>query len=112
MILDCKPFTILTNTPKFKLPNITKLTRTADPKDYMIKLDLTNCFFHIKLHNKTNHIFGIKCQNKYFAIKNLPQGLSVSPYLMERVMTNVINEMLKHLNVKIMIYLDYILLMG
>ena len=109
MILGFKPFT---KSPKFKLPNITKLTQTASPKDYMIKLDLTNGFFHIKLNNKTNNLFGIKCQNKYFIINNLPQGLSISPYLMQRVMVNVVNKILEYVNVKIMIYLDDILLMG
>lgn len=78
----------------------------------MIKLDLTNGFFHIKLNNKTNNLFGIKCQNKYFVINNLPQGLSVSPYLMQRVMTNVLNKMLNCINVRIMIYLDDVLLLG
>ena len=112
MILDFKPFTKLTKYPKFKLPNITKLTQMASPKDFMIKLDLTNGFFHIKLNNKTNNLFGIKCQNKYFTINNLPRGLSVSPYLMKRVMTNVLNKMLEFINVRILIYLDDVLLMG
>ena len=36
----------------------------------------------------------------------------VSPYLMQRVMNSVINKMLEHVKIKIMIYLDDILLMG
>lgn len=110
MILDFKPFTKKSNPPKFKLPNITKLTNLATNKDYMVKLDLTNGFFHIK--DPKTHVFGIKCKNKYFKIKALPQGLSVSPYIMQRVMNNAISTLLKDINVKIMIYLDDILLLG
>ena len=84
----------------------------ANKKDHMIKLDLTNGYFHIKLDPKTQSIFGIKCQNKYFSIKALPQGLSVSPYIMQRVMNNVVATLLKNVPVKILIYLDDILLLG
>ena len=112
MIMDFKPFTKETKSPPFKLPNIKKIIKTAGPQDYMIKLDLTNGFFHIHLHPKTRGLFGIKCQNKYYVINKLPQGLSVSPYIMQRVTNSILQTMLKHINVKILIYLDDILLVG
>lgn len=79
MIMDFKPFIKETKSPSCKLPNINKLTKLAGPSYYMIKLDLTNSFFHINLHQKTRGLFGIKCQNKYYVINKLPEGLSVSP---------------------------------
>ena len=104
MIMDFKPFTKLVNAPTFKLPNINKLVKRASPTDHMIKLDLTNGFFHINLHPKTCSLFGIKCKNKYYNITKLPQGLSISPYL--------ITALLKNICVKFLVYLDDIILLG
>ena len=41
----------------------------------MIKLDLTNEFFRINLHNTTCNLFGIKCKNKYYNIRDLGHPL-------------------------------------
>ena len=112
MIMDFKPFTKETNSPQFKLPNIRKLTKLASSTDHMVKLNLTNGFFHISLHQKTRGLFGIKCKNKYYVIKKLPQGLSVSPYIMQRVMSSILKTMLANINVKYLVYLDDILLLG
>ena len=86
MILDFKSFTKETKTPSFQLPNVNKVTQQCGKKDFMIKFDLTNGFFHINLHKEAQDLLGVKCQNKYYKIKKLPQGLSISPYLMQRVM--------------------------
>ena len=110
--MDFKPFTKETKSPPFKLPNIRKLTILAGPKDHMIKLDLTNGFFHIPLHQKTWGLCGVKCQNKYYVINKLPQGLSISPYIIQRVMSSILQTMLKNINVKTLIHLNDILLLG
>lgn len=78
----------------------------------MIKLDLTNGFFHIPLDSKTSNLFGIKCANQYYKITKLPQGLSVSPYIMQRVISSIISTLLKTLEVRFQVYLDDILIMG
>ena len=75
--------------------NIVNLAKLASPSDHMIKFDLTNSSFHISLHHKTRGLFRIKCQNKYYVINKLPQGLSVSPYIMQRVMSSLLQTMLK-----------------
>ena len=112
MIMDFEKFTKLTNALCFKLPNINKLVRTATKTDKLIKLDLTNLFILIPLHAKTKSMFGIKCQNKYFNIVKLPQGLSKSPYIMQRVMEGILLSLLKNIPVKFLVYLDDIVLMG
>ena len=112
MIMDFKPFTKLTNAPKFQLPNINKLILKSQPHDHMIKFDLINVFFHIPLDPKTSNLFGIKCQNNYYKITKLPQGLSVSPYIMQRVITSIIISLLSEINIRFLIYLDDILLLG
>ena len=112
MIMDFKPFTKLVNAPTFKLPNINKLVKRASPTDHMIKMDLTNGFFHINLHPKTCSLFGIKCKNKYYNITKLPQGLSISPYLMQCTMESIIAALLGNICVKFLVYLDDIILLG
>lgn len=112
MIMDFKPFTKETKSPPFKLTNINKLTKLAGLSEHMIKLDLTNGFFHINLHHETQGLFSIKCQNKYYVINKLPQGLSVSPCIMQRVMSSLLQAMFKNVNVKSLVYLDDILLLG
>ena len=56
-------------------------------------------------------MFGIKCQNKYFNIVKLPQELSISPYIMQRVMKGILHALLSSIHVKFLVYLDDIVLM-
>ena len=78
----------------------------------MAKLDLSNGFFHINLHASALKNVGIKCNNTYYKFKKLPQGLATSPYTMQRVMKSVLDALLTNINVKHIVYLDDILLIG
>jgi hypothetical protein len=112
MILDFSAFTQHLQAPHFDLPNVNTLFKKASNKDLMIKLDLTNGFFHIPLHSSAQTLMGIKCGKTYYKLKKLPQGLSTSPYLMQRTIKTIITTLLKDIKVKSLIYLDDILLMG
>lgn len=57
----------------------------------MIKLDLTNGFFHVPLHESAQTLVGVKCGKNFYKLKKLPQGLATSPYIMERTIVNYEN---------------------
>jgi hypothetical protein len=111
-IIDFSKVTPLVNSPKFTLPNVHKLFRKVKAGDHMGKLDLTNGFFHIPLCKQAQDLLGLKIGKQYYKFKRLPQGLSHSPYLMQRVMTSILTTLLKSVNVTFFLYLDDILLLG
>lgn len=96
MILDFSAFTQHIQAPHFDLPNVNTLFKKASSKD-LIKLYLTNGFFHILLHPSAQTLMGVKCGNSYYKLKKLPQGLSTSPYLMQRTIKTTL---LKDLKIK------------
>ena len=113
VLLDMSPLTGKVKAPSFKLPTINPIFPYAkDPSNFMVKLDLTNGFFHIKLSDKASKLLGVKCGGKYYSLRRLPQGLTTSPYIMQRVIKAVVGTLLEGLELKIAIYLDDILLVG
>ena len=76
------------------------------PEHFMIKLDITNGFFHLRLHPTAQDIIGIKCGNQYYKLNRLPHGLSLSPYNMQRTMNAVLKTLLNSIDVKYLVYLD------
>jgi hypothetical protein len=101
-----------TKTPSFTLPNVKKVFQWVREDDYMIKLDLSNGFFHIPLHPTASEQMGIKCGNKFYKLMRLPQGLCTSPYIMQRTMYKIFQTLVKPFDVKLLLYLDDLLIIG
>ena len=78
----------------------------------MIKLNLTSCLFHVKLNSITQRLFVIKCHNKYFKIKALPKRSEciALPNVQSHAKCIFRLFLIKDLDVKILNYLDVILL--
>ena len=112
IIIDLSKFTKLLTCPSFNLPKVSDVFRDVTDDDYLIKLDLTNGFFHVRLHEVASSLLGLRCGGQFYRLLRLPQGLSTSPYLMQRVMVNITRCLLGGLGVRSLVYLDDILLIG
>ena len=110
LIIDFKKLAKHLNPPNIKLPNIIKLMHSYRETDFMIKLDLMNGFFHISLHKSAMKEISLKCGKTYYQFNRLPQGLALAPYFMQRVMQALIKTFAKDLDVKFLIYLDFLFL--
>ena len=71
----------------------------------MIKLDLTNGFFHIPLSHRGQSLIGIKCGSQYYSIQRLHQGLSISPFVMQQTMLAIFRSLLAPFRDRFLLYL-------
>lgn len=74
---------------------------------YFTKLDLSNAFFHVELHEKVRHYTTFMTANGLMRFKRLPFGLSVAPEIFQKVMEKVLVDCKG-----IIVYLDDILIFG
>lgn len=74
---------------------------------YFTKLDLSNAFFHVELHQKVRHYTTFMTANGLMRFKRLPFGLSVAPEIFQKVMEKVLVDCKG-----IIVYLDDILIFG
>ena len=70
---------------KFKLPSLEGLgrematRRASGTKMYLTKVDLTNCYWAIRLPTRWRRIFTIQVQNTKYRVTRLPFGWKFSP---------------------------------
>ena len=79
--------------------------------DYMVSIDLNQAFFHIPLAEDQQPYFAFDFQGTRFCFTCLPFGLTASPRVFTKVLRPVI-KLLRNQGIRLMIYLDDILLMG
>ena len=65
LIINFKLLTNHLNPPKFRLPNIDLLIGSMKKDEYLVKMELKNGFYHIKLHESAMLNIGVKCGHKY-----------------------------------------------
>ena len=73
---------------------------------FFSKLDLSNAFFHVELHEKVRHYTTFMTANGLMRFKRLPFGLSCAPEIFQKVMERVLVDCKG-----IIIYLDDIFVM-
>lgn len=74
---------------------------------FFTKLDLSNAFFHVKLHQNVRHFTTFMTANGLMRFKRLPFGLSCAPEIFQKVMEKVLVDCKGKI-----IYLDDILIFG
>lgn len=62
----------------------------AGGKLHMTKLDLSNAFFHIELHEEVRHLTTFMTANGLMRFKRLPFGLSIAPELFQKTMERIL----------------------
>lgn len=92
----------------YPMPSLERIW-TEIPNDggqlYMTKLDLSDAFFHIELHETVRHLTTFMTANGLMRFKRLPFGLSIAPELFQKTMERIL------INCKnVIVYLDDILI--
>lgn len=108
-IINLKGLNKYLTPKKFRLLNHFKVPRFLQKGDFLIKIDISQAYFHIPVTNRHRRFLSIVYQKKVFQFTCLPFGLSTAPLTFARV-TNWIASRLRQINIRVIVYLDDFLL--
>ena len=89
----------------FKQEDIRTIEQLVKQDDFLTSVDLSDAFYHIKVHKDYYRYLSFKFEGKYYSFKVLCFGLSLSPYLFHKI-TRPILGYLRSQNVRLSCYVD------
>ena len=99
--------------PKFVLPQLEALRDCLllrkRKRVYMIKFDVSNCYWSILMPKRWRDIFQVSVSGQSYAWSSLPFGYKYSPVMCQRLMGALAENSVFHLQVLLFTYLDDIL---
>ena len=110
-IVNLKPLNRYITTQQFRMTTIKEVFQLLQQKDWAIWLDLKDAYFHVPVHPCHRRFLQFIWQGQAFHYKCLPFGLSSSPRVFTRITKPVVH-CLRTRGVKVMFYLDDILVLG
>ena len=88
---------------RYPLPLVKDLLEQLGSSKYFSSLDLKHGFFNIKLNPKSQEYTAFSVNGKQYKYLRLPMGLSVSPSIFQRIMSDILR---KELGKGVIVYLD------
>ena len=95
----------------FKMENLAMLKTVLQKHDFMVKLDLKDAYFCVKIHPKDRQFLRFPWKTNLYEFTCLPFGLSSAPRQFTKLMKPVVS-LLRRTGVRILIYLDDFLLLN
>ena len=92
-----------------RVPRVEEIWAALRNKKYFTTLDLNQGFFQIPLEEESKKYTGINIGGIGYVFNSIPQGMSASPGIFQKVMTDIFHDMLY---TKCIIYLDDICIFG
>jgi hypothetical protein len=100
------------NQPQhFKMEGIHTLKNLLKQNDWMTKVDLKDAYFAIPIHPTDRKFLRFSVQDHSYQFTCLPFRLSCAPWIITKTLKPVIT-LLRELGVKLVVYIDDILLMA
>lgn len=110
LIVNLKSLNNFVYTQKFRLISFNKISQIIENGDFLIKIDISNAYYHIPMRMSHERFLSICYRNKIYNIKCLPFGLSSAPSIFAKF-SNWITKLLREKGIKVIVYLDDFLLM-
>ena len=95
----------------FKMEGLHMLNSLVNKGDFFVKLDLKDAYFTVAIHRDHTHFLKFQWRGKIYMFTCLPFGLSSAPWAFTKLM-RVAMTVLRRQGVKIIIYLDDLLIIG
>ena len=108
-IYNMRPLNHYVQYQHFKMDNLSMVKTVIRPYDYMVKVDLKDAYQCIPVHQKDRRFMRLKWKGTLYQFTCLPFGLASAPRQFTRLMKPIVTE-LRKLGVRLLIYLDDILL--
>lgn len=96
---------------KFNLISHFIIPDLIQKKDFMVKIDLSQAYFHVPVTEHHQRYLAIYYQNQLYNMICLPFGLSTAPIAFARI-SNWIAGQLRQKNMRVVVYLDDFLLVN
>ena len=95
----------------FKMEGIHTLRDLLRRNDWMTKVDLKDAYFMIPIHTSHRRLLRLCVRDRHYQFTCLPFGLSCAPWVFTKTLKPV-TTMLRELGVRLVIYIDDILIMA
>ena len=111
LILNLKKLNEFIETEHFKLENIKVATQLISEDCFMAKLDLSDAFHLVNMHNSHRKFLRFVFENQLYEYTCLPFGLCTAPYVFTKIMKPVLHY-LRNAGYISAVYIDDFLLFG
>lgn len=104
-ILNLSRLNDFVSTPPFRLINQQQIPGHLKNGDYMMKIDISQAYFHIPIEKNHRRFLCFAYQDNVYEMTCLPFGLASAPAAFAKV-TNWIAQQLRQENLRVLVYLD------
>lgn len=108
-IFDLRELNNFVKTKRFRLISHTVVPDFLQPRDWMIKLDISQAYFHVPIAKSHQVFLRISYQGQLYQVTCLPFGLASAPHLFSSI-TCWVAETLRAKGCRVLVYLDDFLL--
>ena len=110
-VINLKPLNKLMVKTSFKIETLKKVRSALRPGMYGTTLDLSDAYYHTKIHKSSRKYLRFILDGKCYEFKALPMGLCSSPEVFTRL-TKFVSGFCRRYKVVMIMYLDDILILG
>lgn len=110
-VLDCRSLNKHLDPPHFKLEGFSEVRSTLRRGDYLTKVDLKSAYLHIPMAESATRYLAFQWEGRDYVFESLPFGVSTAPWIFSKIMRTVVTE-LRMQGIRVVIYLDDLLIMG
>ena len=111
LVINLKALNSWVQPQHFKLEGIQTLREVLDQNDWQAKLDLKVAYFTVPVHRDHQRSLWFVVEQVHYQFTCLPFGISCAPWAFTKVL-HPIAAFLHTLKVRLIVYMDNILIMG
>jgi hypothetical protein len=110
-VIDLSQLNKFITNEHFQMENLTCIKHLLCPNDYMVKLDLKDAYLTVGIHPQSQQFLRFIWQGQTYQFRCLPFGLNTAPRIFTKLLKPVV-AYLRTRNMRLIIYLDDILIIG
>ena len=105
LVIDVSVLNRHLSVPTFKMETAEIIRNTICKGELVVTIDLTDTYFHIPIHEKSQHLLRFHVAGKTYQFRALPYGIATAPLEFTRVVKEV-KLMLQNRGIQVHQYLD------
>lgn len=110
-VIDCRELNEHIPKIHFKMESLSSVKHTLRRRDYMVKVDIKDAYFHLPIAKRHRRFLRFYWNNQLYEFQALPFGVTSAPRIFTKTMRPVIG-ILRSRGVRCIIYLDDLLIMA